>query len=687
MIRDGNYSFYDLNKDKEKFKEVLTKYYGEEHRDIVSERIDRIKYVPYYREDFVYYYSFAHLNNFRDEVAEEFKKLSHLDNLPKEFFDTEGTIADLCWSGVLYGKNIEIAPVPQSFIELVNLSRSAFAKLVGISTEEQDWQNKVLNYMSLYLEAEKTVMRNHPCDVFNDDIKFTDNKIVQLQAFLFQLSRREITCLEGDREVFNSSKFNYCDAESLASRCLLYGKDITEGGLIESFCSQELVDASKNINCMIDMYINRLKFFKLYTSTRGGFKYVTDEEIYDEVAIDDKNEFLTRLINEYQEITNEHPEWIVPNNVADGVKRMRLSFAESVMAGVKFCESLATTHFGAVHDIYREPYFVTYLAYDDNNITTPGNCVVFNEDEYDNNLYALSHNMCHEVAGHVCGHGNVKRGKNFLNKNKAFSYVGIHGIHKTLKGDEVIVSGHFDNFEGMMLIEEYIAERIGMEVHDLFREMYGRDVFVDKSDYVEERDDYDVALYRYYGFILEKFWETYRERIIESRISYQDGGIYYDNNGFPPQNALEKLYSSAEYNLMKVFNPTGVQSRGIFNYTLLHQLGLIVEKYLRSEAYDYIKKNDVCADDLTYKGIEEALGEDAPQEIIDSLHQFQDKASEIIDSMVTAENQIHTQAQKQEDRRKKSLKSLKSVRAFFTKKHENLQTQLTIDEDVHDIND
>ena len=336
MIKDGNYYFYDFEKDRDKFKEVLTRYYGQEYSQQVSKKIDSMLYVPYLREEYVYYYSFCHLNKYRKDVAEEFASLSGIQELPQECYGDDGYIAELCWTGIIFGENLSIAPVAQELINNINGCRTSFAKLFGIEGDDKEVESKVLHLMGLYLTAEKNVMRDkYPCDVFDDDIKYTDNKQNQLQAYLFQLNRRLFDINEHDIAIFNSQNFEPWDAENLRSKYILYGNNITEGGLIESFCTQETNQPFAEPSDILDIYRSRLKFFKFCLGERGGFKHVSDEEVYN-YKCDSYQDLLGRLIAEYQEYESTYPDMVIPEGIANQIKSLRLHFKENTMAGVKF---------------------------------------------------------------------------------------------------------------------------------------------------------------------------------------------------------------------------------------------------------------------------------------------------------------------------------------------------------------
>lgn len=669
MIKDGNYHFYDFEKDKDKFKEVLTRYYGEQHRDKISQKIDRMGYVPYITEDFIYYYGFCMLNKYREEIAHTFASMIGLKDIPAEISDKDGMFSELCSTGLLFGDNIDKAPVSSALIEEVHNARQEVARILQLENDNQYDEENAMYYMAMYINAENAVMKNHSGhNVFDDIIKYTENKQNQLQAYLYFLNRQGFVLDGKDKKIFNSPDFQEVDAEWLKSKLIYFGADITEGGLLEAFCSDVYEKVDNNIDKLILLYKQRLKFIRWVMGERGGFNYIADEELYDNINVDNED-FWYRLVKEYNEISKNNPELIIDAQLADRVRDAREAFKKSTMAGVGFCKNLIEQYEGTVKDIYTSPYYLTTLAFEDCDITKPINYVFFNESEYYESPYDLSHNFCHEVAGHVCGHGNYKLNKTFRNKGKGYTYIGLSGILNKTIDNTIVDVGHYNNFEGSMLVEEYIVERIGMEVHDLFREMYGRDVFEHDSDMIEGQIDGAEVMYRYYGFMLERFWQTYRDKIIESRMS-EDGGIYYDNNGVPPSNIIEKAYSSAEYNLMKIFNPQGLSERGNFNYSLLEQLGKLVEKYLHSEEYEYIFENDINLHDLTTKGIDFAL-EGHSQDIINGLKNYQNEANIIIDNMISLDNDIN-QRRNTQQKVKNQFSSYKSkIRSLINRKSES----------------
>jgi len=106
-IINGNYSFIDLNAIKGNIIDTLSVYYGEEYRETISSRLDRVLFVPFHSMPYINEYYNNYIYQFEDEIIDTTLTKLGLESTPelREILRTCSSIKDNRLSEVVYYNN------------------------------------------------------------------------------------------------------------------------------------------------------------------------------------------------------------------------------------------------------------------------------------------------------------------------------------------------------------------------------------------------------------------------------------------------------------------------------------------------------------------------------------------------------------------------------------------------------
>ena len=169
MIKKGNYHYFNFDDHREKFVDIFTQYYGKQYEKTIRERLENFVYVPYMNFNYLNQYFNYYLSTFRNEIIEEYCKLSGRKDLTPEQKDVVWSKGGSTFFALVNeGENlVECDFLGDEKVELLN-HRTTVAKSFGIEDEEP--YPALVREARYVFQALQKVCENHPCDVFYDMI-------------------------------------------------------------------------------------------------------------------------------------------------------------------------------------------------------------------------------------------------------------------------------------------------------------------------------------------------------------------------------------------------------------------------------------------------------------------------------------------------------------------------------------
>lgn len=625
MIKDGNYYFLDFDKHREKFIETFVKFYGERHRDIITQKINNVSYNPFISDDYLYDYYGSFIGQHNEEIAKAFLKSEGIDNPSDDLinfvFNKEG-ISQLIVA-LVYGENCLNKPNKYSTIQREEIEKiqKRIGKEFGIKPITYDDCRKLYNRFHVFLNKYR---QEHPCDVFNDINKLKENKNRLLQDYLKEISKGYVNLSVKDQELLDKPNFDTIDIFNLDCSDIFFKDSICSPGYISAFTTDRLKSKNSSIYNQISFYRDRLAYYaSIMTNAKDVFDFVTLDEILRGEQITNEQEFLKRLKYQTEIIELSYPSIVFSTETADEIENYRNFYVNSIYNGCKFIKNVNKRIRGHIHTDYRdeEHDYYALLAYDKDDKNSPVSDIVFNESEY----YPVGDilgNLIHEI-NHIVSHHealptkerNIVKLRTGIKRN----YNQILPDGKTL-GNEV----GFETSTGKL--EENINERLRKELDEIFCSLY-ENPFQESDITLKDRERF-FAVYDYYNFLTEKFYNKFKRFIKEHRIN-ADFDMYFKEDIIPTSNFKVKL-SKLESYLKKKLMPEEYGKRGVVDREKVETLGQLINIF-DTEVFPKVQEYDINIFDFLQKSNDyKKLPITTRIQLID----LEQKADELFDIMI-----------------------------------------------------
>lgn len=586
MIKNGNYEYFDFEAHKDKFKEVFVKVYGEKFRDVISNRLDTVQYIPYIEPTVVYEYYNQILNNHKDEIFGAFKKFMGLKTISKEMADllwSETTLESPLVRCISEGENLadypNYASDEKDKKEMLKNRNKAY-KLFGLTGKNK--LEKLQNIVRLLDKSMTLVGERHKCDVVRDIKRYQENKATSLQMYLTKLSKNGFPFTDKDREILAKPDIDFVDVHNLDCNRVLFDRNVGNPGLIYFFRSEanEVLQKGENVPQIEQILQYRMMYYLLNEpEIEKEFEYVTKDEVLGKVQPIERIEYLNRLGRELSIIQQKYPDYTISPELADSVEQYRQVYADGIYSGCKFAKNINKDYQRTVHDPF-ESEWVTYLEHDKDMMGAPVNYIFFNESG-NKTPESLLGNLLHEL-NHV-----IRRSDSYLDKSgtMAITRIGIHTTARYNMGDGT-VSDTVVWDPDIMQVEENINERISRVLKKVFMNKYGC-VYGD-SDIKYRNQEEMTCLYDEWDFITEFFYKHFKKSIYEHPLN-SDFDMYFRYQN-PPVTSKEAIVNSIKEKYRRTVTPNAFSETGKVDSKKVSQLGELV-KVFREDVlpvfYDY----------------------------------------------------------------------------------------------------
>ena len=525
MIVDGNYKFLDFEKVKPKLINVLTKFYGNEYRAEIKNKLDAVRYNGFHVYSEVVDYYNEYIQRFKNEIIERFFEevnIEYSELLAHEVFPNDddflANIISMACEGGLDVDDSYSEDVRKNILE----SREKLKNIFNLGDDKLYYKIKKLK-KSLY-SAIDYVESQHDCDVFRDVRSIRTSKRDIFKKYLCELCDLGFNLKITDGIIAGSEEFDDSNFYDLDSFPVYFEDEYLSEGLAYDFTYDLEEDAT--FSEKFDFIYSRLRFLE-YSDV--PFKYIEGE--IDDVEKDYDGLELLEKEYEYQKrhftylntfVCEDEDEWkkdwkkgnFMPRHMAESLEYTREEYQNKLFSK---CKNF---------DFYKKYKFhigidgSTTFHFDKNNGMAPYFNVFINESVPDMD-YILS-TLIHEL-NHVLGFYPVMINDTSIECKEGISMISFEYLNKVEEEQE---RWDYDEDAYLEEVQENVIERIAREIFDLFIKEYENPYVGDKSKKKVECE------YSLFNFITDNLYKKNQKLFRDGIISMSHKNLYYDSDGY-----------------------------------------------------------------------------------------------------------------------------------------------------------
>lgn len=294
MIYNGNYYYSTFENIKDDLIEAYVRYYGEEYRDQIEEKINKVKYYPFHNSEYVKNYYYSYIKKFRDQILDRFieninnsgvvnKQLQRNETLDNLMFDNN---EDIYNSDIFYacegGLNIfnDELYTDQARDEIVS-AREKLTNAFDLNlTDTKDIYKKLLDIRRIFNNSIREIENENTCDVFKDYQTIENNTLNAFKNYLYKCKNRGYNLSSSDEEKNNDKNFVFEDLMQLDCCGTLFNAGLIDGGLSKYFLTTTCEDMeSKKTDPMLKLKIISKRLYYLTYFKNTEFKYLTKDKL------------------------------------------------------------------------------------------------------------------------------------------------------------------------------------------------------------------------------------------------------------------------------------------------------------------------------------------------------------------------------------------------------------------------
>lgn len=608
MIVDGNYKFLDFEKVKPRLINIFCKFYGEEYRNEIKNKLDAVKYNGFHVFSEVVEYYNEYIQKFKKEIIEQFfieLGVTYDDHLVKELFPNEDDfLANIILVACEGGEDIDDSyseNVRKNILE----SREKLKNIFNLG--EDKIYHKIKKLKKALYSAVDYVESNHDCDVFRDVRSIRESKRNVFKKYLCELCDLGFNLKITDGIMAGSEDFDDSNFYDLDSYPIYFGNEYLDEGIAYYFTYDLEEDAT--FSEKFDFIYSRLMFLE-YSGVE--FKYI-DGDI-DDVEKDYSGLELLEKEYDYQKkhfthlntfVCEDEEEWkkdwkkgfFMPKYMAESLEYTREEYQNKIFSKCKHFEFYkkykfnigidGSTTFHFDKDKGMAPYFNVFI-----NESVP---------DYD---YILS-TLIHEL-NHVLGFYPVMITDNSIECKEGVSMISFEYLNKV---DEEKERWDYDEDAYLEEVQENILERLAKEMFDLYIKEY-------ENPYIGDRDKKKVECeYAIFDFITEDLYKKNQKLFRQGIISMSHDNLYYDSDGYyekkGPIGSLIRKISD------KLFIRQD-EKRNKFSVKDLQRVGELI-RYFEKEILYFVALKGVTVEEIENGEYKNKLSPDESERLSDLL--------------------------------------------------------------------
>lgn len=614
MIKDGNYKYLDWNIYRPNLIEAFVKYYGQEYRERITSKINMTNIISVTSTDYVQDYYNEFMLSQECDVIDKFFEITNLPKTPE--------IIDIIRKNDMYNSIIETAlsgPIDidnscfgDGYKKTIKDARKSCYDALGIDARDDSMKSsfyKLRHYYQCYESAVKEIEDKFDTDVISD-IRLLDHKNISgFREYIHSCEKTGIYISDSDKKLINDERFSLIDLHRLDCNRILFSDDLSIGGAIEYFSS----DNDKFLNYLPEdekRYVisNRLEY--LYYVGMCP-KYIDGRLLYDSSIP------MNVLIKEYNYQYKKAKSFnLVPSEeLVEYIAGARQNIIERCRDGLLCLENIDKSQYS---DYISNNMDSKYLQYDfnrDGDLSKTEFVIVISED---NNIdeseftEAVIHELNHVIGINILGD---------IKDNACIEKRGLEIAKKLINDYGIVEFQNYSIFDDVFLnLDENIAERMAQEIYEIYFELFGNDIKFD--------DDLNLPKkhlgcgYTDYNFITENFYNKYKEYIKKHYIdpSYS---MYFNSEN--PSMVKSKILCNLINLKNKILFPRKYYSDGKVDYLKLAEMGILVD------IYDELYKDAVVQSELSSSQLLE--NENANPKLSKKLQEVNKKARKIDEKM------------------------------------------------------
>ena len=576
-IINGNYTFLDLKDIKGNIIDTFTGYFGEEYRETIKNRLDRVLFAPYHSLDYINEYYLEHINRYSSEIYYRTIENLGIKSTPEieRILRSYGAIRDNELRDVVFYDNSLVGTVHRKINE-ETLRPVADAFGINTGSLERDRAELVRIYKT-FLSTIREVENENECDVFYDTQVIHWNNIDFVKRLVSKAKKLGIQVSENDEQMLTRNDLEMCDLLDLDCFGSLFMDSVSYPGSISYFSSarQKELEETPNSNYIIQ---HRLQ----YLFKNGAMPvYFTKEEIESDDFLFSQNAGdEERLLKEYyfQLVACKN---IIPScKAVDNLEAYREELRKSMAHNTRINHTLQ--RIGLTIGKNTNEFFASNRypgGKEKNQIVAIG----MNFDPiYDDAsfLEVLMHELDHAISFY--NHRKLSQDKVLKTRGVAVSRL------KVIDGEvrEEIFDHELDN------LEEYCNQMQTKELVDLYTKMYGIPYIPSSDLSVGKKNNTFSSLYENFGFLASGFYEMFLPELKKSKV--ENIPLFYDYTPHTEKKAPGSIVSLVKERINRAISPRNT-SNGKIDYAAVVELARIITEY-RQFSEDHHMKYSIPVD-------------------------------------------------------------------------------------------
>lgn len=575
MIREGNYSWFDFDKEfKPRFAEVCTEYYGAENENTIGSRINSIQYVPYHTFEYVNEYYKRYIMQYREEILANFFAVTKMKRNPTrdEVLIPEGAeslddsdILTLVDPSIFY---MQEGGITKETLEKLEKMKKRACGQFGIHLTDPKADEKLVKIRNLLIGAIKQTEREHPCDVFDDMQNIDNNYNRAYRELLLYAQKLGFEFSIEDSRIINESPNLTLDKDRLDSDGIFFRFDISMPGVMDAYTSiaEEILNkkGKDKDDTKYLIYFKRLEYMRICGIPFGTMNIDDFTVINPAILSDETKKALETEYNYQMENCEDLP--FIPTEIADKLEIKRKGLVDMLFDNCKFDENLRPTKpFGYDHSSESTTQFFMLPENKRGKVNRIGRYIYFCEDENITPESRLS-NKIHEANHALSNHLLVK------NYRQGEERTGLEVQSVDIFGNDIVATTGYDPF--IRAIMENSNEKQAKELLELFLKKFGN--ILPTSDIQIPQHEF-VALYRYSDFLTQEFYSIFGTAIKRFNVD-PEYDIYFRKE--VTDSLLGRIKGYITRKIDRKFRPDEYAGEtGVLDYEKVRQLGALISDW------------------------------------------------------------------------------------------------------------
>ena len=173
MIYNGNYDYSIYDKIKDDLIEAFVRYYGEKYREIITEKVNKMKYSPYHPLEYLIEYHNKFIKEFRSDILNTFFRKIGVRKTDARMDAVWEKDQDLSKINILNsnygGMDFRSSDFDDNIKDTVASTREKIAQAFNLSNlTEEDFYSTLMEYRKKFNDSINEFEKQNTFNVFDD---------------------------------------------------------------------------------------------------------------------------------------------------------------------------------------------------------------------------------------------------------------------------------------------------------------------------------------------------------------------------------------------------------------------------------------------------------------------------------------------------------------------------------------